>query len=91
VLVERRPILGDLQRLSLVVHEFLLRLAHELQPQSLIGRSEGAIDNAVAADFLNKKKLPNVDTGLHYEEIMKEFGLPSHVNTLIGEDKHRYV
>jgi len=45
----------------------------------------------VAADFLNKKKLPNVDTGLHYEEIMKEFGLPSHVNTLIGEDKHRYV
>ena len=32
---------------------------------------------------------PNVHVGLHYAQIMEEYGLPSLCNVLIGEDKHR--
>lgn len=39
--------------------------------------------------FRNMAKRPNVHVGLHYKDIMDEFGLPFLVNVLIGEDKHR--
>ena len=40
-------------------------------------------------EYLNDQKRPNIHTALHYEATMTEFGMPSNVNVLIGEDKHR--
>jgi hypothetical protein len=37
-----------------------------------------------------KEALPNVHAGLHFPEILVEYGSPAHLNTLIGEDKHRW-
>ena len=42
-----------------------------------------------ATEYLNDRRRPNIHTALHYEATMKEFGTPSNVNVLIGEDKHR--
>jgi hypothetical protein len=38
---------------------------------------------------LNNTHRPNVHVGLHYTEMMDQYGLPSLCNVLIGEDKHR--
>lgn len=34
---------------------------------------------------------PNIHVGLHYVEVANEYGLPANVNTLSGEDLHRWV
>ena len=39
--------------------------------------------------YMMDSKRPNVHVGLHYKEMMDEYGLPSNMNVLIGEDKHR--
>ncbi|KAL9036395.1 MAG: hypothetical protein Q9180_004325 [Flavoplaca navasiana] len=41
-------------------------------------------------EYENDQKRPNVHIALHYEDTMVEYGMPSNVNVLIGEDKHRY-
>ena len=28
---------------------------------------------------------------VHYDAVMQEYGMPSNLNVLIGEDKHRWV
>jgi transposase-like protein len=38
---------------------------------------------------LNNTHRPNIHIGLHYSEMMDQYGLPSLYNVLIGEDKHR--
>ena len=43
-----------------------------------------------AKEYRRDKQRPNVHIGLHYEEAMKEYGLPNNCNVLIGEDKHRW-
>ena len=43
-----------------------------------------------AAQYRNDRMRPNVHTALHYPMITEEYGLSSHCNVLIGEDKHRY-
>lgn len=40
-------------------------------------------------EFSNDQKRPNIHAALHYEAVMKEYGMPSNVNVLIGKDKHR--
>ena len=42
-----------------------------------------------ATEFMNDKARPNIHTTLHYEVSMNEYGMPSNVNVLINEDKHR--
>jgi len=44
-----------------------------------------------ALQYTNDSKKPNVHIGLHYELIKDEYGLPSHIHVLIGEEKHRGV
>jgi hypothetical protein len=43
-----------------------------------------------ALTMAKKEALPNVHAGLHFPEILVEYGSPAHLNTLIGEDKHRW-
>lgn len=38
---------------------------------------------------MNNLNRPNIHIGLHYGQLMEEYGLPSMCNVLIGEDKHR--
>ncbi|KAI1350743.1 hypothetical protein F5Y01DRAFT_325814 [Xylaria sp. FL0043] len=40
--------------------------------------------------FLNMKGLPNIHSGLHHTDIVREYGACSLVWTLLGEDKHRF-
>ena len=42
-----------------------------------------------AIEYRNIGKRPNMHVGIHYPAVMAEYGLPSHCNVLIGEDKHR--
>jgi len=44
-----------------------------------------------ALQYTNDSKKPNVHIGLHYELVKDEYGLPSHIHVLIGEEKHRWV
>ena len=41
------------------------------------------------SQYAMDSKRPNVHVGVHYKEMMEEYGVPSNVNVLIGEDKHR--
>ncbi|KAN0071370.1 hypothetical protein V8E54_010801 [Elaphomyces granulatus] len=43
-----------------------------------------------ALQYTNDSKKPNVHIGLHYELVKDEYGLPSHIHVLIGEEKHRW-
>ena len=40
------------------------------------------------SEHLRNTKRPNIHVGLHYEQMMREYALPSMCNVLIGEDKH---
>ncbi|KAL8798787.1 MAG: hypothetical protein Q9200_007697 [Gallowayella weberi] len=42
-----------------------------------------------AEEYRNINKRPNLHVGIHYPAVIAEYGLPSHCNVLIGEDKHR--
>ncbi|KAL9035756.1 MAG: hypothetical protein Q9180_004684 [Flavoplaca navasiana] len=42
-----------------------------------------------AQEYLNDRRRPNVHTAIHYGQTMEEFAIPSNINVLIGEDKHR--
>lgn len=42
------------------------------------------------AQYISDLQRPNVHTGLHYQDVLEEYGLPSNINVLIGEDKHRW-
>ena len=42
-----------------------------------------------AHEYTNDKKRPNMHIALHYGDTMNEYGMPSNINFLIGEDKHR--
>lgn len=42
-----------------------------------------------AQEYDNDRKRPNMHIALHYEATIKEYGIPSNMNVLIGEDKHR--
>ncbi|KAI1430422.1 hypothetical protein GGR50DRAFT_699089 [Xylaria sp. CBS 124048] len=42
-----------------------------------------------ARTFLNMKRLPNIHTGLHLMEVIREYGSCRLVWTLMGEDKHK--
>lgn len=44
----------------------------------------------LAKEYRQDKQRPNVHIGIHYKELMTEYGLPSNCNVLIGEDKHRW-
>jgi hypothetical protein len=46
-------------------------------------------DKKRAVQYLNDSKKPNMHAGLHYYQLMEEYGMPSNCNVLIGEDKHR--
>ena len=37
-----------------------------------------------------KEALLNIHAGLYYPNIIEEYSLPSHINTLIGKDKYRW-
>lgn len=41
-------------------------------------------------EYRNDQKRPNFHVAMHYADVMKEYGLPSNCNVLIGEDKHRW-
>lgn len=41
-------------------------------------------------EYRNDQKRPNFHVAMHYPDVMKEYGLPSNCNVLIGEDKHRW-
>ena len=58
--------------------------------EMLTGASgDGSVEKKKAVQYLNDMKKPNVHTALHFAEVAKEFGLPSNVSVLIGEDKYR--
>ena len=42
-----------------------------------------------AQEFKNDQRRPNVHVAVHYEAVMQEYGMPSNLNVLIGEDEHR--
>ena len=42
-----------------------------------------------AQEYLNDQRRPNLHTTFHYEATMMEYDMPSNINVLIGEDKHR--
>ena len=44
---------------------------------------------STSRELENDKKRPNVHAALHYGRIAREYGMPSHLNVLIAEDKHR--
>ena len=44
-----------------------------------------------AQEFTNDQRRPNMHVAIHYEAVMQEYGMPSNLNVLIGEDKHRCV
>lgn len=71
------------------------RRSRSVTPQSRSGtpalEHEISLEEAKRAkEYRQDKQRPNVHTGLHYEAVMKEYGLPSNCNVLIGEDKHRW-
>lgn len=45
--------------------------------------------NAKSEEYRNAAKRPNLHVGLHYPGELDEYGLTSHCNVLIYEDKHR--
>ena len=59
--------------------------------QSELPLSSSKAQAQKAQEYTNDQRRPNVHTALHYEATMREYGMPSNVNVLIGEDKHRYV
>lgn len=46
--------------------------------------------NAKAEAFRSDQNRPNVHIGIHYADVLKEYGLVSNCNVLIGEDKHKW-
>ena len=74
----------------------------EPEPNNLLPRSEvqceqqgedeeNAKVSQKAQIYRNDQRRPNMHVAVHYEAVMLEYGMPSNLNVLIGEDKHRWV
>lgn len=71
------------------------RRSRSVTPQSrsatpALGQEISPEEAKKAKEYRQDQQRPNVHVGIHYEEVMKEYALPSNCNVLIGEDKHRW-
>ena len=61
----------------------------ELASLSCTG-TPSALTNAKAERFCFDQNWPNVHIGIHYADVLTEYGLLSNCNVLIGENKHKW-
>ena len=54
-----------------------------------MGETDPVARSRRAVTYRNDQKRPNMHTGMHYGSTAAEYGLVSHCNVLIGEDRHR--
>jgi hypothetical protein len=59
--------------------------------QPVPGLGSISVPSAKAVAYERDLKQPNMHTALYYDSMSHEYGIPSNVNVLIGEDKHREV
>ena len=91
-----RQISFTAQGRSLSPFTFMKPLTQKQQGKQIAGALQPTISgedderSARASQYRNDRMRPNVHTALHYPMINEEYGLSSHCNVLIGEDKHRY-
>ena len=86
--VRQRSKRGEKQRGRESEQNSVLPIVEGSQTQSQVNTTPAEILVKVR-EYENDQKRPNVHTALHYETVMMEYAMPSNINVLIGEDKHR--
>lgn len=58
--------------------------------ETIVTRQDRKLLASASEKWEAKKALPNIHQGLHFPEVVEEYGALNMVFTLLGEDKHKY-